>query len=252
MRQDVWSKRTWQASEKELEQRKEISEASKPTVNTPEQAKELERQALEKNPVTKLTPELAKAIDEQSKPTVNTPEQAKELEDKILGNDAVQNYSKEIDIFDESKLTHQSEITVQDIKDNLQKSKIGQEIAEYSKNLKEPIELNDTTIMLDSEGRKIYGEEDGGKITIYLLNCENPERAARTIIHECTHYRYGIGESQWAESVCFAQELKHKYKRDYLTISEKRRIIKAVKEGYPEYNWRKGGRIYGRKQINSR
>ncbi len=94
------------------------------------------------------------------------PEQAKELEDKILGNNAVQNYSKEIDIFDESKLTHQSEITVQDIKDNLQKSKIGQEIAEYSKDLKEPIELNDTTIMLDSEGRKIYGEEDGGKITI--------------------------------------------------------------------------------------
>ncbi len=79
------------------------------------------------------------------------------------------------------------------------------------------------------------------------MNCENPERAARTIIHECTHYRYGIGESQWAESVCVAQELKHKYKRDYLTISEKRRIIKAVKEGYPEYNWRKGGRFMANK-----
>lgn len=68
MRQDVWSKRTWQASDKELEQRKTLSEASKPTVNTPQQAKELERQALEKNPVTKLSPE-----------------QAQELEAKILG-----------------------------------------------------------------------------------------------------------------------------------------------------------------------
>ena len=82
MRQDVWSKRTWQASEKELEQRKALSEASNPTVNTPEQAKELERQALEKNPVTKLSPEQAKAIDEQSKATVYTKEQAQELNER--------------------------------------------------------------------------------------------------------------------------------------------------------------------------
>ena len=86
MRQDVWSKRTWEASPEELQARKDAAEAAKPTVNTPEQAKELEKQILEKNPVTKLTPEQAKAIDEQSKPVVNTPEQAKELEDKILGN----------------------------------------------------------------------------------------------------------------------------------------------------------------------
>ncbi len=39
----------WQASEKELEQRKALSEASKPTVNTPEQAAELEKQALDKS-----------------------------------------------------------------------------------------------------------------------------------------------------------------------------------------------------------
>lgn len=90
MRQDVWSKRTWQASDKELEQRKALSEASKPTVNTPEQAKELEKQILEKNPVTKLTPEQAKAIDEQSKSTVNTPEQAKEIEQQKLMQE--QNY----------------------------------------------------------------------------------------------------------------------------------------------------------------
>ena len=86
MRQDVWSKKTWEASSEELQARKDAAEAAKPTVNTPEQAKELEKQILEKNPVTKLTPEQAKAIDEQSKPVVNTPEQAKELEDKILGN----------------------------------------------------------------------------------------------------------------------------------------------------------------------
>ena len=74
----------WQASEKELEQRKALSEVSKPTVNTPEQAMELERQALEKNPVTKLSPEQAKAIDEQSKLTVHTSAEAKELKSKVL------------------------------------------------------------------------------------------------------------------------------------------------------------------------
>ena len=84
MRQDVWSKRTWQASDKELEQRKALSEASKPTMNTPEQAKELERQALEKNPVTKLTPEQAEAIDEQSKATQLNAEQAEALQNRIL------------------------------------------------------------------------------------------------------------------------------------------------------------------------
>lgn len=103
MRQDVWSKRTWEASPEELQARKDAAETAKPTVNTPQQAKELERQALEKNPVTKLTPEQAKAIDEQRKATVNTPEQAKELEDKILGkNENVQfepiDKSKENDI----------------------------------------------------------------------------------------------------------------------------------------------------------
>ncbi len=100
-RQDVWSKKTWEASDEELQARKEASEASKPKVYrngelkelsdsakpkvfTPAEAKELEQQALEKNPVTKLSPEQAKAIDEQSKPTVNTQEQAKAINDAAI------------------------------------------------------------------------------------------------------------------------------------------------------------------------
>ena len=88
-----------------LQARKDAAEAAKPTVNTPEQAKELERQALEKNPITKLSPEQAKAIDEQSKSTVHTSAEAKELEDKILGK--VNNKSVDIQektVYDEYKL----------------------------------------------------------------------------------------------------------------------------------------------------
>ncbi len=162
------------------------------------------------------------------------------------------NYSKGIGIFNDAYISSESKIKAKDIEDDLKTTKIGREISNYAENLKEPILLDDKTLKLDCNGLKIYGEDDGDKIIVYLRNCENAERAARTVIHECTHRRYGIGQSQWAEAVCFAQELKHKYKRDTLTIAEKRRIIIAVKNGYPEYKWRKGGRIYGRQQDHVR
>lgn len=94
----------------------------------------------------------------------------------------------------------------------------------------------------------IRGEEDNGLITIYLRNCKDNYWAARTIIHEVTHWKYGIGQNQWSECVCIAQELKHARNRNYLTISEKRTIVRAVKDAYPEYKWKKGGMLYGRKK----
>ena len=100
MRQDFWSKRTWEASPEELQARKDAAEAAKPTVNTPEQAKELEQKVLAENPITKNTPEQAKAIDEQSKPTVNTSEQAKEIEAKALGK---------LDIINQKSLDNQEQ-----------------------------------------------------------------------------------------------------------------------------------------------
>lgn len=48
-RQDVWSKKTWEASEDELKARKEAEAASKPVVNSKEQAKELEARVLDKS-----------------------------------------------------------------------------------------------------------------------------------------------------------------------------------------------------------
>lgn len=176
-----------------------------------------------------------------------TKEQAAELQAKNMPR-GVANYSKDIDIFNDYGAPENADFTGKDIIENLKKSSIGNEILEYAPSMDKRIVLNYSIAPLDYAKRKIYGEEDGGLITIYMRNCEDAERAARTIIHECTHKRYGIGQSQWAECVCFAQELKHKYRRDILTIAEKRRIIKAVKDGYPEYNWRKGGMIYGKRK----
>lgn len=100
-RQDVWSKKTWEASDEELQARKEASEAAqpkvyrndelkelsdsaKPKVFTPAEAKELEQRALAEHPIMK-----------------NTSEQAKALEAKALGKEDNVN-NKSVDIQSES------------------------------------------------------------------------------------------------------------------------------------------------------
>lgn len=149
------------------------------------------------------------------------------------------NYSRAIDIFNDYDIPDGAPITAKDIIDNLGTSDIGREILAFLPHLPERIILDYHKIKLDIDGVPIRGEEDRGAITIYLLACDNAERAARTIIHECTHYRYNLGGSQRDECICFAQELKHKYKRNDLTYDEFKRIIKAVKDGYPNLPWRK-------------
>ena len=76
MRQDVWSKRTWEASPEELQARKDAAEAAKPTVKTPAEAQ---------------------AINEQSKPMQLNAEQAEALQNRIL---AVPNNSESAPKYD--------------------------------------------------------------------------------------------------------------------------------------------------------
>lgn len=150
-----------------------------------------------------------------------------------------------MDIFDDYGATVNAPVTAEQIIDDLNKSEIGREYLKIAENLPE-------LILLDRESYKpeLYGDNNGNSIVIYMRSNPTPERAARTLIHECTHYAYGIGKSQWAECVCVAHELMHKYNRKYLTIAEKRRIIKAVKKAYTELKWRKGGTIYGRRKSH--
>lgn len=133
-------------------------------------------------------------------------------------------------------------ITPESIFNDLESSAIGKETLKLLENMPQRINLN----YIDKPPGGLRGEENGGSIKIYIRNCKDVKTAVCTLIHEHTHYRYAIGQSQWAESVCVAQELKHRRNRA-LTISEKRTIIKAVKDVYPEYNWRKGGIINGRR-----
>ena len=160
--------------------------------------------------------------------------------DKVDGKS--QNYAKTVEIFNDNEVPENANITAEQIHNDLKTSKTGIEAIETLENLPQRMKLT-----YEPKGNGIRGEEKSGNTVIYLSNCKDIKTASCSVIHECTHYKYGIGESQWAECVCVAQELKHRRGREYLTIAEKRTIIKAVKESYGEYNWRKGGRIYGRK-----
>lgn len=92
MRQDVWSKKTWEADPKDIEARKAASEAARPTVKTPAEAQAINEQS--KSNITVLSKEQAEALNEQNKPTVFTEAEAKEREAMALGKgDNVNNKS---------------------------------------------------------------------------------------------------------------------------------------------------------------
>ena len=161
------------------------------------------------------------------------------------GSGIIINKANTIDMFNDNAIKNNSPITAQQIIEELSTTNIGRTTLKDIDNLPERIKL---TYVYKEGG--VRGEQIGNEITIYLRNCKNVKWAARSVIHEVTHYKYGIGQSQWAECVCVAQELKHARNRDYLTVSELRTIISAVKDVYPDLNWRKGGVINGRSRSH--
>lgn len=153
------------------------------------------------------------------------------------------NFAKANDLFNYDKVPTETVITPQALVEDLKTSKEGLKALKIIENLPQPPKIDYV-----SPPTGIRAEEMQGQINIYINDCKDIKTAACSLIHECVHYEYGIGQSQWAESVCVAHELLHRRNRNYLTIDEKRMVIKAVKEAYPEYSWKKGGIIGGRKR----
>ena len=127
-------------------------------------------------------------------------------------------------------------ITHRSLYNNLAKSAIGKEAIDYISSGKCMLEISYT----DDAPKGVRGESFGHSIIIYAKNTRTIKLTAKTIIHEVTHCKYKIGGSQWAEAVCFSME--HIHEHGQLTFQDKRNIIKTVKELYPKYQWRKGGR----------
>lgn len=97
-------------------------------------------------------------------------------------------------------------ITTKSICKELNKSDVGKSAMAY-------ITSNATTVdvyyskEMTPEGTR--GTAIGNHIYIYALNTKTIRKTAETIIHEVTHIERKIGGNQWAECVCFCQELKH-------------------------------------------
>lgn len=162
----------------------------------------------------------------------------KEVEKKLVKIEQQQKkarYSKFSDRFQEYNNGQKDTITYRRILNNLNKSEIGRETVEYI--LQHP-EINIMMCYGMDVSESVLGKQEGNDIFIFASNTKTVQKTAETIIHEITHHRYDIGGNQWSESVCRAQELKHRTNKERLTGNELRNIIKSVKELYPEYSWR--------------
>lgn len=132
-------------------------------------------------------------------------------------------------------------VSITDVFNEMEKSAVGKDAVDY---------LNSKGItplfVYDPQNHSNRAEQQGDAIRIFMDNIGSPLVAAQTLVHEVCHHQYGIGQSQWAETVCFAKEKMHKENRTYLTIAEKRKLVKLAKDYYGEFQWRKGGQIGGK------
>lgn len=145
------------------------------------------------------------------------------------------NESRFSDRFHEYNNGQKDTITYKKLLNNLNKSEIGKEVAEY---IVDHPEIRINMLYKVDNPDNLYGMQDGDDIYIFASETKTLQKTAETLIHEITHRRYDIGNSQWSECVCKAQEMKHRLRKESLTGDELRSIIKLIKKLYPEYPWR--------------
>lgn len=124
-------------------------------------------------------------------------------------------------------------IKPENILKELRKSEIGQDALDYivSENLDVQVYYD-----IDNTPPDTLGLCYGKHIEIFALNTKTKKQTAKTLIHEVTHIKYGIGGDQWAETVCELKALQHE--KGTLTLADKKAIIREVKRNYPEFKWR--------------
>lgn len=145
-------------------------------------------------------------------------------------------HSKLTDNFIEMNNGQKDVIRFRNIEKALNKSEIGQDYLKY-------LEDNPTKVYIYYNvdvAENLMGEYNSydDRINIYASNTKTVELTAETLIHELTHKRYKIGGDWHAEAFCKAQELKHRLRKNKLTISEIRGIIEETKGAYTEDYWK--------------
>ena len=145
-------------------------------------------------------------------------------------------HSKLTDNFIEMNNGQKDVIRFKNIEKALNKSEIGRDYLKY-------LEDNPTKVYIYYNvdvAENLMGEYNSydDRINIYASNTKTVELTAETLIHELTHKRYKIGGDWHAEAFCKAQELKHRLRKNKLTISEIRGIIEETKGAYTEDYWK--------------
>nr|DAR63761.1 MAG TPA: minor capsid protein [Caudoviricetes sp.] len=127
--------------------------------------------------------------------------------------------------------------SLEDARKELLKSPVGIDTINAIKN--SDVIINVINMRMHPTGAR--GEQGGNRIDIYARQCQNKLVFSQTIVHEMAHYRFGIGECQHAEAICFAMEKMHKERRDYLKPNEWEYVKKLAQDTYPELKWEEGG-----------
>lgn len=127
--------------------------------------------------------------------------------------------------------------SLEDARKELLKSPVGIDTINAIKN--SDVIINVINMRMHPTGAR--GEQYDNRIDIYARQCQNKLVFSQTIVHEMAHYRFGIGECQHAEAICFAMEKMHKERRDYLKPNEWEYVKKLAQDTYPELKWEDGG-----------
>lgn len=170
-----------------------------------------------------------KAIDEDDG------EWEKELDAKNRAKSGIdETYSKKNLLSFDNDILNEKVITEENIISSLQTSEIGKDTVKYIEDNYTTVHISNEVVMKGLAGESIPSLN---YMTVYKSENKSSDAMAKTIIHETTHIKYNIGGNQWAEAQCLSAERIHE--KGELTISDKRDIIKTVKDNYSEYGWRK-------------
>ncbi len=164
---------------------------------------------------------------------------------KIVDNAAksgIINYAKGVDIFNDYGAPEHAKITADSILRELETSPIGKEAVKYMQESGIRPRL-----IYEKQLHANRGLQTGDDIQIFVANVKHDKDAAQAVIHELTHRKYDMGNCQWAEVNCFLAERMHYTGKVMLSDSEKKMIIKRVKEAYTNLQWKRGGYFNGKK-----
>ena len=196
-RQDVWSKRTWEAPEPG-------AGAEKPTVFSQEQALILQK----KHSLEVLTGGQKPAIINQK------------ISDRM--------FNSHVYTDDEKKLVELGVIPFYEIEEALMASPIGRHVAQYIESQSMAIELD---YISDSNG--LSGEINDPFITVYVADMRTIEEVVETIVHETAHKQFDWQYTQEDEVNCRIYE----YLSTHDEISEQKihEIVDFVRENYSDF-----------------